>query len=66
MKKEYDFSEGERGKFYDKDAQFQIPIYLDSELQSFVEALAHRKGTDASTVVAELLKRDREIAEYVE
>jgi len=28
MKEEYDFSNGERGKFYHKDATFNLPIYL--------------------------------------
>jgi hypothetical protein len=29
MKKEYDFSKGERGKFYRPDAQLNLPIYLE-------------------------------------
>ncbi len=28
MKQEYDFSGGERGKFYHAEAEFDIPVYL--------------------------------------
>ena len=36
MKAEYDFSKAERGKFYDPNATFKSPIYLDNEVQEFV------------------------------
>jgi hypothetical protein len=29
MKSEYDFSKGERGKFYRPDVELNIPVYLD-------------------------------------
>ena len=29
MRKEYDFSKGERGKFYKPDLELYLPIYLD-------------------------------------
>ena len=29
MKKEYDFSKGERAKFYQSDAEINLPIYLE-------------------------------------
>jgi hypothetical protein len=29
MKSEYDFSKAEQGKFYDADAAFHYPIYLE-------------------------------------
>jgi hypothetical protein len=32
MKKEYDFSKGERGKFYHPDAELSIPIYLEPDV----------------------------------
>ena len=32
MKAEYDFSKGERGKFYNEDAVFQTPIYLEKDV----------------------------------
>ena len=36
MKDEYDFSKGERGKFYNENAKFNIPVYLEPEIESFV------------------------------
>lgn len=35
MKKEYDFSKGERRKFYKPDAEMQLPIYLDADLREY-------------------------------
>jgi hypothetical protein len=37
---EYDFSEGTRGKFYRADVRLRLPIYLDAEVQQFVERIA--------------------------
>jgi hypothetical protein len=31
MAEEYDFSGAERGRFYRPEAQFQIPVYLESD-----------------------------------
>jgi hypothetical protein len=66
MKKEYDFSKGERGKFFNKEAKFNFPIYLSEETLSFVEEIADKRKTDISTVVNELIKRDMKIIEYAE
>src|SRR2546425_1415432 len=46
MKKEYDFSKAERGRFYRKGAKLRLPIYLDAKLQNQVEELANRTGRD--------------------
>jgi hypothetical protein len=35
MKKEYDFSKGERGKFYRPDIQLRLPVYLEPDLRKF-------------------------------
>lgn len=56
MKKEYDFSKGERGKFYRKDAVFNIPIYLDPDIKGFVEKLAEKKKKDVQDVVNSIIK----------
>ena len=44
MKANYDFSKGERGKFYRKDAVFQLPIYLEKDVDEFMHHLADTKG----------------------
>ena len=63
MKKEYDFSKAERGKFYHPNMKLNIPIYLDEEVSAFVEKIASKKRVDRSAVVNELLKGDMKIAE---
>jgi hypothetical protein len=35
MKKEYDFSKGERGKFYRPDIQINVPVYLEPDLRKY-------------------------------
>ncbi len=63
MKKEYDFSKGERGKFYNPDGEFNLPIYLDREIADFVEKLSVEKKIDRNQIVNKLLKKDMEIIE---
>jgi hypothetical protein len=65
MKKEYDFSKGERGKFYKPHANLNLPVYLAPDVRKFVERIAKSKRSDASTVVNKLLKTDMQLAETV-
>ncbi len=66
MKKEYDFSKGERGKFYKPDLKLNLPIYLEPETLTFVQSIAKKKNSDLSTVVNKLLKSDMRIAKVIE
>jgi hypothetical protein len=66
MREEYDFSKGERGKFFRPDMKLNVPIYLDDEVSAFVEKIALKKGVDRSSVVNELLRSDMKIAEVME
>lgn len=66
MREEYDFSKGERGKFYRPDIKLNIPIYLEEEVSAFVEKIASKKGVDRSSVVNEILKVDIKLAEAME
>jgi len=63
MKKEYDFSKAERGKFYNPEADFNLPIYLEPEVDQFIQKLSAEKKLDRSQIVNRLLKKDREIIE---
>jgi hypothetical protein len=65
MKSEYDFSKGERGKFYRPDAETRVPIYLDAEVQSYLAERAAEKGMDLCEMVNGLLKREIQIIESV-
>jgi Holliday junction resolvasome RuvABC endonuclease subunit len=66
MKEQYDFSKGERGKFYRKNAKLNLPIYLDDDVLQFVEGVAKKKKMEIQTVVNRLLKNDIEIAELLQ
>ncbi len=61
MKKEYDFSKGERGKFYRPNVRLNLPIYLDEDIVEFIEKYAEQKKVDAQTVVNEILRRNKEM-----
>ncbi len=63
MREEYDFSQAERGRLYRADATLNLPVYLDAEVQSFVQAIAERRRTDLSTVVNDLLRGDKRLAD---
>ncbi len=65
MKKQYDFSKGVRGKFYRKNAVIKLPVYLDSDVQVFVQEIADSKKSDVATVVNDLLKSDMRLAEVI-
>ncbi len=63
MKQRYDFSKGERGKFYKPDAVFRLPVYLDEKVERYLAAKADAKGVELSELVNELLKKDIELIE---
>ena len=58
MKKEYDFSRAERGRFYRKNADLRLPIYLGSRLQKQVESVATRTGRDLGDVVNQIVETE--------
>jgi hypothetical protein len=35
MKKEYDFSKGEKGKFYRSGTKLNLPVYLEPDLRDY-------------------------------
>ncbi len=63
MKKEYDFTNAKRGKFYRPDAKLNIPVYLDDEVRDFVSEIAEHKHSDMAQVVNDLLRSDMSLAE---
>jgi cytidylate kinase len=63
MKKEYDFSKAERGKFYRKGATLRLPIYFDAKLQTQVEDLATRTGQDVGDVVNRIIEKEVRLIE---
>jgi hypothetical protein len=65
MKKEYDFSNAERGKFYRPDATFNIPVYLDSEVLSYLQEKARSRGVELSQLINDILRKDIALFEAV-
>ncbi len=65
MKQEYDFSKGERGKFYRKNAKLNLPVYLDEEVQSYLQERARSQGVEIAQLVNEMLRQDIKLIEAV-
>ncbi len=63
MPAEIDFSGARRGQFYQADAQLNLPVYLDQQVQATLIALASAKGVDFSALINDLLKKDIELIE---
>jgi hypothetical protein len=66
MKPEYDFSKGERGKFYQPDAILSIPVYLDPDVEKVIRVLAERTGQDVENLVNEWLRNNIQIIQSVQ
>ena len=64
MKKEYDFSKGERGKFYQLEVELHMPIYLDQEVLETLQKLANKRNVEISTLVNEWIKKDISIVQF--
>ena len=65
MREEYDFSKGERGKFYNPNATMNLPVYLDNDVLDYFSAKAKAKGVELNTMVNDLLKKDIALIEGV-
>ncbi len=65
MKKEYDFSKGERGKFYRADARLRIPVYLDSGAAAFLRKVADEQGTEVERIVNDWIRKDIDLIKSV-
>ncbi len=58
MRDEYDFSKGQRGKFYQPDAALNLPVYLDDDVRSVLQRQAKAKGVEINELVNDMLKHD--------
>ncbi len=63
MKSEYDFANGERGKFFLPDAAIRLPIYLNADVQTYLAERAAQKGIPLTEMVNKLLQEDIRIIE---
>lgn len=65
MKEEYDFSKGKRGKFFNENAKLNLPVYLDEEVQAYLQERAKSKGVEVAQLVNEMLRQDIKLIEAV-
>ena len=66
MKAEYDFSKGERGKFYKPDAVFSFPVYLEPDIDDFMNKLANEKHINVQELVNEWLRVNIKLVQSVQ
>ena len=66
MKKRYDFSKGERGKFYNPGAIFNFPVYLDPDVNDYMSKLAEKKNIDVQALVNEWLRANIRVIESIQ
>ena len=65
MKQEYDFSKGERGKFFRENARLDLPVYLDEDVHRYLRKRAKSKDMEIAQLVNEMLRQDIERIEAV-
>ncbi|MGB4497905.1 MAG: hypothetical protein WBI40_04335 [Methylococcaceae bacterium] len=65
MKKEYDFSNAEQGKFYVPVEDIELPVYLDKEIIKYFSEKCLMTQENLQTLVNDLLRKDIEIARRV-
>lgn len=63
---EIDFAAGQRGRFYRPNEQWQIPVYLNPEVQQYFLRRAEENGMDFDQIINTLLQKDIELLETVE
>jgi len=65
MKREYDFSKGERGKFYRPGVKLNLPIYLEPDVEAFVRKWANKKKVERQKIVNKWLRNNIETVKSV-
>jgi len=67
MKKEYDFTNAEQGRFYRPIEELEIPVYLDRDIREVLMKKLKEKGNEFSlnSIVNALIKQDIEISRRI-
>ena len=65
MKKHYDFSKGEKGKFYVPENEIELPIYLNENNRNYYTEIANKKKIAMSKLINNILTRDKELLDLV-
>ncbi len=65
MKKEYDFTNAEQGKFYRPIEKLNIPVYLDDDVKQFFMKNIKQTNFSLNATVNSLIKQDIEISKQL-
>ena len=65
MKKRYDFSQAERGKFFNPDGEFHLPVYLEPDVDRYMRQVAQDKGIDLEQLVNQWLRHNIDMVRSV-
>jgi len=63
MKREHDFSQTERGKFFRPGATLHLPVYLGDDVFGCLGERAQSKGVEVAELVNEILRKDIALVE---
>ena len=66
MKKNYDFSKAEQGKFYRPIEELEIPIYLDKEVKEFFSKKAIDRNVRLDRVINTILRKEMQMLKEIE
>ncbi len=61
MKKEYDFSNAEKAKFYRPLDELEIPVYLDKKVKDYYITLSKTKNVDLNKIINSILEKEMEM-----
>jgi hypothetical protein len=65
MKDEYDFSHAEQGKFYIPIEEIQIPIYLDQDIQQYLNQIGGFNQDKLRVLVNDILRKNLELLDKI-
>ena len=65
MKKQYDFSGAERGKFYHAGSTYSLPVYLEPDVNEFMSKLADERQVEVQTLVNEWLRANMSLVKSI-
>ncbi len=65
MKRKYDFSKAEQGKFYRPIEKLEIPIYLDKEIKEFFNKTTSKKKIELDKIVNAILRKEIEMLKVI-
>ena len=65
MKQEYDFSRSVHSTLSRENSKLNLPVYLDNEVQNYLQKRAKSKGVKITQLVNEMLRQDIKLIEAV-